>query len=99
MARAAQCSASEVTMGRAFEVIRTRPLETLFGYFGVDAEPQLVSAHRDAIAQRFLAEVRELARVCARLREKERFTLLREALRLAYDGAVLRASAREATGA
>jgi hypothetical protein len=82
-------------MGRAFEMIRTRPLETLFGYFGLEAEPDLVAAHREAIAQRFAAEVREIVRLCGRLREKERFTLFREALRLAYDGAVLRAAAHE----
>jgi hypothetical protein len=80
-------------MGRTFEVIRTRRLESLFAYFGVDAEPELVAAHREAIAQRFGAEVREIVRLCGGLREKERFTLLREALRIAYDGAVLRASA------
>jgi hypothetical protein len=86
-------------MGRAFEVIRTRPLEALFGYFGIEAEPELVATHRDAIAQRFGAEVREIVRLCGGLREKERFTLFREALRIAYDGAVLRASPHVPVGA
>lgn len=86
-------------MGRAFEVIRTRRLEALFGYFGLEAEPELVAVHRDAIAQRFAAEVREIVRLCGGLREKERFTLFREALRLAYDGAVLRAAATAPAGA
>jgi len=79
-------------MGRAFEVIRTRDLEGLFGYFGLEVEPALVAAHRDQIAQRFAAEVQEIVRLCRRLREKERFTLFREALRLAYGSAVLRSA-------
>jgi hypothetical protein len=86
-------------MGRAFEVIRTRKLEGLFDYFGLEVEPALVAAHREAIAQRFAAEVREIVRLCGRLREKERFTIFREALRLAYDGAVLRGTAPASVGA
>jgi hypothetical protein len=77
-------------MGRAFEVIRTRSLEALFGYFGLEFEPEIVAANRERIAQRFAAEVQEIVRLCTRLREKERFTLFREALRMAYDGAALR---------
>jgi hypothetical protein len=79
--------AEATTMGRALEAVRTRDLEELFGFFGLEAEPALVSAHRDRIAQRFAAEVREIARRCTGLRERERFTVLREALRLAYGSA------------
>jgi hypothetical protein len=78
-------------MGRAFEAIRTRELEGLFVYFGVEAEPELVRAHREAIAERFAVEVDAIVRLCRRLREKERFTVFRAALRLAYESAVLRA--------
>ncbi len=74
--------------GRAYEAIRTRPIDDLFRYFGVDAEPQLVAAHREQIARRFAAEVEEIVRLCKRLHERERFTLFREALRLAYGSAV-----------
>ncbi len=77
-------------MGRAYEAIRTRNLDGLFGYFGLEVEPTLVEAHRDQISQRFGAELREIVRLCAGLRERERFTIVREALRLAYDSAVLR---------
>jgi hypothetical protein len=77
-------------MGRAFEAIRKRRLEALFGFFGVEVRPELVQAHRDAISERFALEAGELARVAGPLRERERFTLLREALRIAYDTAVLR---------
>lgn len=84
-------------MGRALEAIRRRDVEELFGYFGLEAEPALVSAHREAIAQRFAVEVREIARLCKGLRERERFTVLREALRLAYGSAVLRAAAGRPT--
>jgi hypothetical protein len=77
-------------MGRAYEAIRTRDLDELFGYFGLEVEPGLVEAHRDRIAQRFGAEVREIVRLCTALRERERFTIVREALRLAYESAVLR---------
>jgi hypothetical protein len=80
-------------MGRALEAIRTREVEELFGYFGLEAEPALVSAHRDQIARRFAAEVREIVRLCKGLRERERFTLFREALRLAYGSATRRGAA------
>ncbi len=77
-------------MGRSFEAIRTRELDELFRYFGIDVEPRLVTAHHGIIAQRFAAEAAEIVRLCKRLREKERFTIVREALRLSYDSAVCR---------
>lgn len=78
-------------MGRALEAIRTRELEELFGYFGLDdVQPDLVAAHRQAISRRFDAEVQEIRRLCTRLRERERFTIVRAALRLAYDSAIPR---------
>ena len=75
-------------MGRALKAARTRRLERLFSYFGVEAQPQLVEAHREAISRRFDAEILAIARLCAGLREKERFTIVREALRLSYTSAV-----------
>jgi hypothetical protein len=89
--------AREVDMGRALEAVRTlRDLERLFGYFGLEVEPKLVEAHRDQIQRRFAAEVRAITRLCARLRERERFTIVREALRLSYESATLRPEARPA---
>ncbi len=76
-------------MGRALEAVRTRELDALFGYFGIEVEPRLVQAHRERIALRFAAEVRAIVRLCARLRERERFTIVREALRLSYESATL----------
>jgi hypothetical protein len=74
-------------MGRALEAVRTRKLEKLFRYFDLEVQPQLVEAHRTAIARRFEAEVEAIARLCAGLRERERFTIVREALRLSYTSA------------
>lgn len=74
-------------MGRTLEAIRTRDLSTLFSFFGLDAQPALVEAHRTAIASRFAFEAQEIVRLCSKLRERERFQLLREALRLAYERA------------
>lgn len=71
-------------MGRALDAVRTLDLPRLFAYFGLEADLQRVEASRQAIASRFDLEVRELIRLCPALRERERFTLLREALRLAY---------------
>lgn len=79
-------------MGRAFEAIRRRPIEALFTYFGLEVEPRLVATHRAAIAARFAAEAQELVRLCGGLRERERFTIAREALRIAYETAVRRAA-------
>ncbi len=77
-------------MGRALEAVRTRDLDGLFGYFGLEVEPGLVEQHRQSIARRFEAEVQAIVRLCARLRERERFTIVREALRLSYESATLR---------
>lgn len=86
-------------MGRALEVVRTRELDALFGYFGLEVEPRLVEQHRDQIARRFAVEVRAIVRLCARLRERERFTIVREALRLSYESATRVASGRAALAA
>jgi hypothetical protein len=75
-------------MGRALKAIRTRTLEGLFPFFGLDVEPRLVAAHRAEIAERFDAEVQEIVRLCSGLRERERFTIVRAALRLSYESAV-----------
>jgi hypothetical protein len=93
LARRAQETAAVATAGRAFRAIQTRDLEGLFDYFALDAESRLVEAHRTAIATRFAFEVQEIMRLCSGLRERERFRLFREALRLAYEGAVQRAGA------
>jgi hypothetical protein len=80
-------------MGRAFKAIRTRDVARLFGFFGIDADPELVEAHRTAIESRFAVEVQEIVRLCVNLSERERYKLLREALRLAYESAVVRGTA------
>ncbi len=80
-------------MGRALEAIRKRDLKALFSFFGVEAQPDLVEAHRRAIETRFAQEALAIERLCAGLRERERFQLLREALRLAYERALLGAGA------
>lgn len=77
-------------MGRASHVIRTRDLPTLFSFFGLPVEPEVVESRRNEIATRFEAEVREIGRLCTRLRERERFQLFRGALRLAYESALHR---------
>ena len=81
-------------MGRALEAVRTRDLDGLFGYFGIEVEPGRVEQHRTQIARRFAVEVRAIVRLCAGLRERERFTIVREALRLSYESATRRGEAR-----
>ncbi len=80
-------------MRRTLEAIRTKDLPALFSFFGIAAEKELILGLRDEITARFLLEVREIERLCKRLRERERFQLFREALRLAYEGARLRHAA------
>jgi hypothetical protein len=74
-------------MGRALEAVRRKKLEKLFRYFDLEVQPRLVEAHRSAIATRFEAECEAIVRLCAGLRERERFTIVREALRLSYTSA------------
>ncbi len=80
-------------MGRSFETIRrTKDLTGLFRFFGVEAQPALIERHQAAISDRFTAEVQEIVRLCTGLREKERYKLFREALRLSYESALVRAA-------
>ncbi len=71
--------------------IQTRSLAGLFDFFCLDADPKVLETHRMAIATRFAFEVEELMRLCSKLRERERYRLFREALRLAYQNAIQRA--------
>src|SRR5512144_2918049 len=75
-------------MGRALEAARTRDLEGLFAFFGLEARPDLLRSHRTAIAARFALEVQEIVDRCPNLHEQERRKLFREALRLAYQSCV-----------
>lgn len=74
-------------MGRAIHVIRTRDLPALFSFFGLPMQQEVLESRREEIASRFAAEVREIQRLCTRLRERERYQLFRGALRLAYESA------------
>ena len=75
-------------MGRALDAVRTLKLEKLFRYFGLEVQPEILEANRAAIAKRFETEVQAIARLCSGLHERERFTIVREALRLSYTSAV-----------
>lgn len=77
-------------MGRASRAIQTRDLPTLFAFFGLPVEPEVLASSREEISARFTVEVREILRLCTRLRERERYQLFREALRLAYESATNR---------
>ena len=77
-------------MGRTLRMIRTRNLSTLFSFFGLSVEAEVVASRREEISARFAAEVGEIQRLCTRLREKERYQLFREALRLAYESTARR---------
>ncbi len=80
-------------MGRALAAVHTFDLSRLFAYFGLAAEPELVEAHRSAIGARFQAEVQAIEQLCQGLKERERFQVLRAALRLAYESVTRRAEA------
>ncbi len=77
-------------MGRAIRAIQTRDLPTLFSFFGLQMQEDVVESRREEISERFAAEVGEILRLCKRLHERERYQLFREALRLAYERALLR---------
>jgi hypothetical protein len=79
-------------MGRALAAVHSIELTRLFAYFGLEAEPAVVEAHRPAIRARFDAEVEAIEQLCAALKEKERFQVLRAALRLAYERATMEAA-------
>jgi hypothetical protein len=78
-------------MGRSLAAIRTKNLDHLFDFFGLEADPDLVETHRKSIQARFSLEVQELVRLCSEMREQERFKLFREALRLSYESSLVRA--------
>ena len=74
-------------MGRASRAIPTMELPNLFSFFGLQARHAVLEERREVIVARFRAEVAEIQRLCGGLREREQFTLFREALRLAYQRA------------
>jgi hypothetical protein len=80
-----------MVMGRTFAVIRSRDVARLFAFFGLEVDAARVEAHRAAIQSRFAVEVEHIVRLCSNLPERERFKLFREALRLSYESAILRA--------
>jgi len=77
-------------MGRASRAIQTRDLPTLFSFFGIEMQQEVLESRREEISARFTLEVGEILRLCTRLRERERYQLFREALRLAYESALSR---------
>jgi hypothetical protein len=77
-------------MGRSIRAIRTRDLPNLFSFFGLHVQQELLEAAREEISARFAIEVGEILRLCTGLRERERYQLFREALRLAYESALRR---------
>jgi hypothetical protein len=79
-------------MGRSIRAIRTRDLPTLFSFFGIQVRPEVLESAREEIAARFALEVGEILRLCTRLRERERYQLFREALRLAYESTLRRSA-------
>jgi hypothetical protein len=77
-------------MGRAIHAIRTRDLPTLFSFFGLPMQEEVLESRGEEISARFAVEVREILRLCTKLRERERYQLFREALRLATETALRR---------
>jgi hypothetical protein len=84
-------------MGRTMAAVHSIELTRLFAYFGLEARPDVVEAHRKAIRARFDAEVQAIEQLCGELKERERFQVLRAALRLAYERAVMEAAVAEAS--
>jgi hypothetical protein len=72
-------------MGRAIRAIQTRDLPTLFSFFGLQMQEEVLESRREQISARFALEVGEIVRLCKGLHERERYQLFREALRLAYE--------------
>jgi hypothetical protein len=77
-------------MGRAIRAIQTRDLPTLFSFFGLQTKEEVLESRREEISARFAVEVAEILRLCTRIRERERYQLFREALRVAYESALRR---------
>jgi hypothetical protein len=77
-------------MGRAIRAIQTRDLPALFSFFGLQTKEGVLESRREEISARFAIEVAEILRLCKRIRERERYQLFREALRLAYESALRR---------
>ena len=50
-------------MGRAIHAIRTRDLPTLFSFFGLPMQVEVLESSREEISARFAVEVREILRL------------------------------------
>ena len=62
----------------------------MFSFFGLQTEEEVLESRREEISARFAAEVAEILGLCTRIRERERYQLFREALRVAYESALRR---------
>ena len=61
-----------------------------FSFFGLQTKEEVLESRREEISARFAVEVAEILRRCTRIRERERYQLFREALRVSYQSALRR---------
>ena len=76
--------------GKTWRAIQDRDLPSLLDYFQIRMPEAGIHAHHDEISARFTREAGEIVRLCARIPEREKHLLFREALRLSCESVVTR---------
>lgn len=82
--------AKAIANGETWRAIQDRDLSSLLDYFQIRVPKQGLRSHHDEISARFTREAGEILRLCARIPEREKHLLFREALRLSCESVVAR---------
>ena len=77
-----------IANGETWRAIQDRDLPSLLSYFRIQVPKEGIGPHRDEISAKFAVEAGEIVRRCARLPEREKHLLFREALRLSFESVV-----------
>ena len=86
-----------IANGETWRAIQGGDLASLLAYFRIQLSKADLGSHRDEIWTKFALEASEIVRLCARLPEREKHLLFREALRLSCEDVVGRHAGRGAT--
>lgn len=77
-----------IANGETWRAIQDRDLPSLLAYFQIRVPQEGLWAHRGEISAKFTREAGEIVRLCARMPEREKHLLFREALRLSCESVV-----------
>lgn len=85
-----------IANGETWRAIQAGDLASLLAHFRIQVSKADLGSHREEIWAKFALEASEIVRLCARLPERQKHLLFREALRLSCEAVVGRHAGRGA---